>query len=142
MPAKRPVQVLSEDNIDALVSQIHAGVHPLTLAKKLHPHDRIARRRTYWRLAKAAVGDPRVAERLNARLQLDMMVGLGPTLKNLIHQASTRRDPANIKLLLEATGFHNTKVQHQHSGEITVKIDVPRPTFVQDSVIDATVVED
>jgi hypothetical protein len=132
--------VLSEDSLDALVDQISRGIHPLTIAKRMHPTDRVARRRLYRQLHRAILGDTRVAARLQERLQIEMMVGLGPTVRNLVRLASNNRDPKNIQLLLEATGFHNPKVQHQHSGEITIKMDIPRPTF-EGTVVDADVVE-
>lgn len=33
------------------------------------------------------------------------------------------------KLIYETTGFHNPKVKHEHSGDINIKIDMPRPKF-------------
>lgn len=49
------------------------------------------------------------------------------------------------KLIYETTGFHNPKVQHEHSGDITISLKgVPRPQTVEtvDSTVeDAEVVE-
>lgn len=48
------------------------------------------------------------------------------------------------KLAMEASGFHNPRVKHEHTGDIKVTIaNVPRPPEVKDDeVVDAEVVED
>jgi hypothetical protein len=53
-----------------------------------------------------------------------------------------------IKLALESSGYHNPRVQHEHSGEVSITIkNAPRPVRTADHteadapVIDADVVE-
>lgn len=61
----------------------------------------------------------------------------------LVRRAKRGNVPA-IKLAMEASGFHNPRVQHDHSGEIAITIKgLPRPTRTEDidHVVDAEVVE-
>jgi hypothetical protein len=59
----------------------------------------------------------------------------------LVRRASKGNIPA-IKLALEASGFHNPRLLHEHSGEININIKgLPRPERHAD-VTEADVVED
>lgn len=85
--------------------------------------------------------DDNFSRRLMEKFRLSMLVGLGPAVDGLNRRAGKGNVQA-IKLLFEASGLHNPKVQHEHSGEVTVKLDIPRPQFVDaTSVPDAQVVE-
>jgi hypothetical protein len=136
-------QALSDNHIEALISACRRGVHPRELAKKLHPDDHNARRRAYGKLLRALLYDERAAVRIREEAQAELVVGLIPTAKALAKAAQLPYAKAmpSQKLLLEITGYHNPKVRREHSGEIKIKIDMPRPTFEQDEVVDATVVE-
>jgi hypothetical protein len=69
------------------------------------------------------------------------MVGLVPATHALAGRAARGR-PDAIKVLFEASGFHNPRVRHEHSGEIKIKLDMPRPAFgSDDEVVDADVVD-
>lgn len=53
-----------------------------------------------------------------------------------------------IKLGLEMTDIHNPKVKHQHSGDISINLNMPRPPRVEnpaaqldEPIVDAEVVE-
>lgn len=72
-----------------------------------------------------------------------MVEGLEGAAEALVRRAHRGR-PDAIKLLFEATGFHNPRVQHEHSGEIEIKMTaIPRPPAVdEDGVVDAEVVEE
>jgi hypothetical protein len=62
-----------------------------------------------------------------------------------LRRRASRGNPTAIRLLFEATGFHNTKVKHEHSGDITVKLEgIPRPEPVVEEdhdIVDAEVVD-
>src|SRR5262245_44274567 len=38
------------------------------------------------------------------------------------------------KLMLEVTGIHNPRVQHEHSGDIKITLDLPRPARQLDEI--------
>lgn len=54
------------------------------------------------------------------------------------------------KLLYEVSGVHNPRVRHEHSGDIKITLDLPRPPRQQDTIgassedpiVDATVIDD
>lgn len=132
---------LSDGQLSALLEACSRGIHPRELAKRLHPHDRQARRVAYRRLMHHMLYDERVAQAIREEVQVSFMVGLPPAGRALSNR-SAARDVRAIKLLLEATGVHNPRIQHEHSGEIRIKFDIPRPTFESDDdIVDADVVE-
>jgi hypothetical protein len=64
--------------------------------------------------------------------QLSEVRGMGLTaapdaMNGLIRRARAGR-PDAVKLLFEVTGIHNPKMQHEHSGDISIRLELPRPT--------------
>jgi hypothetical protein len=57
----------------------------------------------------------------------------------LLRRARTGR-PDAVKLALEVTGIHNPRMQHEHSGDIAIHLELPRPKAID--VPEAEVVED
>lgn len=141
LPATRPTE-LSEEALYRLAENLNAGLSAAEMARRKYPSDRVARQRFRRKLEAHVLMDQRVAQSAWAHAQLDLLAGLGPAARALVARAGRGR-PDAIKLLFEATGFHNPRVQHQHSGEIKIKLDVPRPRFEQDGepIVDATVVD-
>lgn len=139
VPAKQTA--VSDGVIEALLRACRNGTHPQELAKKLHPTDRMARSRTYSKLLRALLHDDRLATRVREEAHAEFVVGLIPTARALAKAAQQPYAKAmpSQKLLLEITGYHNPKVQHEHSGEIKIKVEMPRPTF-EGTVEDADVV--
>ena len=124
------------EKIADLVSQ---GWTPARIARRLHPKDQAARRRARDRIHYMLKNDPQVALQVGLNSKVDLLVGLGPTTRAVVKRARRGRIDA-AKLVFETTGFHNPKVKHEHSGEISVKLDIPRPQFDHE-VSDAEVVE-
>jgi hypothetical protein len=139
LPARKPRTSLSDSQTQALIEALGRGEHPYAVAKRLHPTNRKAQRRVRRKLEASLIHDPRVAAGVFAKARITLLAGLGPATEGLVRQA--RRRPDAVKLLLEATGLHNPKMQHEHSGEIKIKLDMPRPKFVDAEVTDAEVVE-
>ena len=83
--------------------------------------------------------DPKLALEVGLRAKGQMLVDLAPAVAAVGKRARRGRTDA-AKIIMEATGFHNPKVKHEHSGEISVKLDIPRPQF-DHGVSDAEVVE-
>lgn len=71
--------------------------------------------------------------------------GLPTAVAGQIKRSQRGRTDA-AKLIMELTGFHNPKVSHEHSGDINIKLSLPRPELPEDAdqpqVVDAEVVED
>jgi hypothetical protein len=138
LPVKRAELTVSDDHAALLAARIANGEHPRVLARKLHPNDPVKRRRAYKRLRAMALKDSRIAAYVADDVRLEMLVGLRATVAGLIRGGARGRADAS-KLILEASGFHNPRVQHQHSGEIKIRLEMPRPAF--DEVVDADVVD-
>lgn len=119
------------------------GMTPAKIAKYMYPDDHAARRRLRRRLWHMVRRDARIAAEVGQINQAKMVIGLGPATDALIRRASKGR-PDAIKLLYEASGFHNPRVKHEHTGDIKITLNsLPRPERPEvDDAIDADVVED
>jgi hypothetical protein len=73
-----------------------------------------------------------------------------PQATQALARRAGRGRPDAIKLAYEVTGFHNPKVQHEHSGDISISINsMSRPPKtetttgqLEEPIVDAEVVED
>lgn len=81
----------------------------------------------------------------------NMILALPGVTDAALTRAALYGKPDSVKLVWEATGFHNPKVSHEHSGDIQLHINIPRPERTQDtlgpgkdpeSYVDADVVEE
>lgn len=125
------------------------GMEPPKIARILCPgtgakekKERKALRKRLWKMVRQ---DPRIQHAIGERIQGHMLIGLGPAAEALMRRAAKGR-PDAIKLLFEATGFHNPRVKHEHTGDIKVTLDMPRPARLpssgEDEIVDAEVVDD
>jgi hypothetical protein len=142
----------SPEKISVLVNHAANGRSPEDLARKLFPGSGRAPRRRRRNFVEECYGlaahDPRFQEAIATRARGQLIWHLNDVVQALVRRASTGGARVDaMKLALEASGFHNPRVQHEHSGEITVKLDIPRPPVLDDEgrpeqVVDADVVED
>ena len=129
---------ISDSQLDGLLEQLSKGVGIHEIAKKVHPNDRIARQRLRRQLYKALASDELVAKAIGERARVELLAGLIAGSRALARRAA-RGNVQAIKLINETTGLHNPRVQHEHSGEITIKLDLPRPAFDATSEPSATI---
>lgn len=128
---------------DVLVEAFERGEDPTSIAKRMHPKDKRARKIARSKLWNMAGQDEVLQQHIVSRARTRMLVGLGPASRNLVKRASSNRDIQAVKLLFETTGLHNPRVQHEHSGDVNITVSIPRPTFDADgAVTDAEVVEE
>ena len=116
------------------------------MAHKMSRGNRRKRRRARLRILRVLATDRELGARIDAYThgilkgyQMDVAESLGKVAVSGKYQSQ--------KLLLEATKFHNPKVDHNHSGDIKITVEMPRPPrrvdpAVDGSVEDAEVVED
>jgi hypothetical protein len=126
---------------DMLARQLAEGVHPREIARRVYPHreDRRKKWRLYQRLRHVAVTSDVVSRSVGEETKLELLMALVPAVKGLGRMAGRRPDAA--KLILEASGFYSPKTQVDHSGEIKISLNMPRPA-PEEVVADAEVVED
>lgn len=140
LPAKQSSE--SDQVHEAIIACLAKKMTPAQIAKHMYPEDKKARkamRARIWRMVRSDVNfHTKVAQQAKAQMVVDLL----PATEALGKRAKRGR-PDAIKLLMEASGFHNPRVKHEHSGDIKVTLDMPRPTRVEteDDVIDADVVE-
>lgn len=120
------------------------------IARKLAPNDARRRKVIRGQVARVAEADREYQEREAMLARQTLTEGLDGAAQALVKRAHRGR-PDAIKLLFEAHGFHNPKVKHEHSGDIEIRLAMPRPAPVDNpalasgpepEVVDADVVEE
>lgn len=98
-----------------------------------------------WTMLKWASRDELFQQEVAALAQGSLILDTLRVVKAVGNRAA-RGNPNMARLALEASGFHNPKVDHKHSGEIKLTLSgIPRPTAGPDETpppVDAEVVED
>lgn len=127
---------------DGLLEAIERGETPKDVARRLYPDDKRARKMARNRFWEIVGRDEALAQTIVTRARTRMLIGLGPATDALARRAAKGNIPA-IKLLYEASGLHNPRVKHEHSGEVKIVLDMPRPSFgAEGHIEDAEVVEE
>lgn len=128
---------------EQLADLVIAGKDPKEIARQLAPNDRHRRRAIRRRIWKMLAADPDLQRRVSLRAKAILIQGLGPATQRLVDRAANTGRPDVVKLLFEASGFHNPRVKHEHAGEIKISVDMPRPARVDEpEPVDAEVVEE
>lgn len=141
LPAVISKTAPSDALVETLMGYLSEGKHPRDIARNRYPRreDRGRRRKLYVAMRDICITDPRIMESVVADAKLEIMLALPKASRALGDKAGRGYEQA-IKLLFEASGFHNPRIRHEHSGDIKITLDIPRPTF-EGSVTDAQVVE-
>lgn len=129
---------------EVIASYLIEGYSPGQIAKAFHGNDKKAKKRMRAKVRKLLANDPKLAEEVGKRGMAKLTARLGPVLDGLIGKAETG-NPIAAKLVLEASGFHNPRTQHEHSGEVKITMSIPRPAAPEQKTIDipdADVVEE
>jgi len=102
------------------------GYSARQIAKKLEPDNPRKQKVIRGEVHRIAATDEAVQKRVGEISKGSAIMALPMATEALIRRASRGRVDA-IKLIYEATGFHNPRVQHEHSGDIKITMDLPRP---------------
>jgi hypothetical protein len=129
---------------------IDKGYTAAAIGKKLYPNDerkaKLASRQAYRILATDAEIQKALAEEGKG-----VLIEATPATARAVVKRSLRGRTDAAKLVFEASGFHNPRVQHEHSGDIKVTLAIPRPESKEigpgkeedgQPVVDAEVVEE
>lgn len=154
LPAKRSKRVKEgralalEKRRAKIRKMVLDGMSSSEIALQMAPNDEVKRKRIRGLVRRMVALDEELQERFHIQAHGTLQEGIIPATEALARRAARGR-PDAIKLLYEASGFHNPKIQHEHSGEVKVSLSMmPRPEHVQnpaaleEPVVDATVVED
>lgn len=128
-----------------VVEAAKLGMKTSKMAKRLEPDDPVKRKALRAKLRKMARQDKRLHALIAQDANAEMALGLGPATQALARRAAKGR-PDAVKLLFEASGFHNPRVKHEHSGDININLNIPRPKRLtvdpDDDAVDADVVDE
>lgn len=142
---------ISEEKRIKIVGLLFQGHTAEQIACKLDPKRGRKYRRVRGQVLRVAAESPEIQALEAGKAHGEMVLATHPVAQAVIKRALRGRTDA-AKLIFEASGFHNPKVKHEHSGDITVNLgSVPRPERVDNpaapaledgTVVDATVVEE
>jgi len=110
-----------------LSEYIFKGMKPMQIAKLHHPDNERKRKNLYARIRKMVRTDPEITRIVMARAQEEFLYAIGPIVDRLNQRAKATGKPDAVKLAFEASGFHNPRVKHEHSGGVEIKLTIPRP---------------
>ena len=113
----------------AVLDALERGETIPQIAKRLAKGDKAKAKKLRARLWKLITHDPDFQGAIITRSRAHLVAGLPATSKSLAGRSGRGRIDA-AKLVMEATGFHNSRVKHEHSGDVTIHLDIPRPKFV------------
>lgn len=133
-----------KEMLELIADQIAAGRKPGEIARRLAPND--SRKRKYWRsrIRNMLYDDPNLALALSKRAKASALTDLVPAVEAMGSRARRGRMDA-VKGIMETTGFHNPRVKHEHSGDIKLTLEIPRPSLngeAETEATDAEVVDD
>jgi hypothetical protein len=127
----------------AVAEAIVAGKRPWQIAKQLAKGDLKKTRSLNKRIRRLMWNDAWMAHAVEGYKRAAAIDAI-TTRPALAKRASRGRTDAH-KLLLEVSGLHNPRVQHEHSGDIRISLTtVPRPVATSEPdepIVDADVVE-
>lgn len=98
-----------------------------TLARKIAKGDQ--RKAKLWRgrIRYWMASSPAFQEAVATAAMGELRLAVPKTTQALISVATKRKRVDAIKLVMEASGFHNPRIQHEHSGDIQITLSMPRP---------------
>jgi hypothetical protein len=139
--------------LEQLVARAVADRVPLpTIANRLAR--KTGKPAKYWRqrLRRVVAHSSYVRDEAFTATNAELIMAL-PASGEAIGRRAGRGRPDAAKLMWSATGYHNDRVQHEHSGGIDIRLSIPRPETTQDQLgpgkdpesseyVDADVVEE
>lgn len=111
-----------------IVNRLERGETPPQIAKRLAKGDKKkakALRRKIWRMVR---NDPLMQRAIVERTQAQSLAAMPAAIGAASKRAARGRMDA-VKFLGETSGVHNPRVKHEHSGDIKITLDMPRPAF-------------
>ena len=114
---------------ELIAVRVNRGLNPAVLASGI---TKDPKKRKLWRnrIRQLVREDALTNKAVLEHAHVDAITGLGPATRSLVTRAVKTGRASETKLLWEATGFHNSHIRHEHGGEVTIKLDIPRPTRV------------
>jgi hypothetical protein len=147
LPAERNESSVQNARAGASIAElIYQGKDLKEIAAQLYPENskkaRRHRREFISRVYELAAWDQDFQSALVTRSKAILTLSLPAVTERLVTRARRLGKPQEVKLVFEASGFHNPRVQHDHSGSVEIKLTIPRPELPEKAkVVDAEAVE-
>lgn len=116
------------------MSLLVKGWSPEEIACKLDSSRGKKYRKVKGEIQRVVAEDPEYQSMRSAQAQGAMVHAVPPVAEAVIKRAMRGRTDA-AKLIFEASGFHNPKVKHEHSGDISISLNMPRPPAVENDIV-------
>lgn len=130
-PAQKALSPREERWQEAVAEALIAGKTPAQIARRLSKGDMKRYHYVYGKIRRLTRRDSIFQARMLEMARGNALCHLGPSVAGLGRKASYGR-PDAVKLLWAMTGLYNDKVSHEHSGDIQLHINIPRPVATQD----------
>lgn len=143
-PAKQPRQGADRTKYDLIgpkkrtryMSLLVKGYTAEQIACKLDSSRGRRYRKIKGEVHRVVAEDPEFQAMMAAQAQGAMVMSVPPVAGAVIKRAMRGRTDA-AKLIFEATRFHNPRVKHEHSGDISISLNMPRPPAVENNIVGA-----
>jgi hypothetical protein len=118
-----------------IVDALERGETLPEIARRFAKGDKVKARKNREKLRRMVRTDPLLQKALVERGGINLLTAVPATTAAVAKRAGKGRMDA-ARVVMEASGVHNPRVRHEHSGEIKVSLDLPRPTFSEGPTID------
>lgn len=136
VPSKDPNLLPEPTRLEEwLVDHFEKGLTVPECAKLLAKGDRKKAQAIRKRLYRMVGRDKKFQQYVYERAHMNLAVGLNGATAAMSRRAARGRVDA-AKLVMEASGFHTPRSKQEHSGEIKITVDIPRPDFVDAEAVD------
>jgi hypothetical protein len=131
-----------------IAERIADGKELKEIAKQLYPgttrKDRHNRKDFQRRILDLAAHNTEFQHAFATQGRAELILMLPRIARRLAQRAAHLGKAPDVKLVFEASGFHNPKVNHEHSGDVNIRLVIPRPELPSSDqdVVEAEVVED
>lgn len=128
---------------ELIVDRLADGETVSDVAKRLGRNNPAKARKWRHKIRRWAATDQYFMQLLHLMTQGTLNEALPASAAGLARRAARGR-VGETKLLFEASKFHSPKTMHEHTGDIKISLDIPRPKQItqgDDEVVDAEVVE-
>lgn len=118
-----------------LINLMEEGENPTDIARRKYPKAKDKKKRQLLRQKLwNQLNKVEVQREIAERVQAGAMAGLIGASDGLATRAARKTDAA--KLLFEMTGVHTPRSRVEHSGEVKISLNIPRPTFEGQEIYD------
>lgn len=115
---------------ETIALMLAGGITHTEIARRLAPKDLKRQKIIRNYIRRTAFTDKEFREQVAQKIKAVALLDMGAAVQSLIQRAIDTGRPDAVKLALELTGVHAPRVEHEHSGEVAISFNLPRPAPV------------